>query len=250
MARDRSTKNTRMGQNIIKQEITHREVELDADFTPLTTDAAGRQIRSQYVIHRCVATVDQASRQLVAPGQTVIVERADPPVITVNGQPMSADDIDLLDLIVSTDPPRVTLDDAIFGTPQPQEVGASWPINVQNAAADLSGREMVVSPNDLQGQVQLVEVVPCSAGHCLSIVANLQATNIQLPGLPPGAVVTSSQLESRMEGLLPVDPSRPSEEGGRTQMNAHFEVAIPNSAPNLNVQVIMERDRQEAPQPQ
>lgn len=248
--RDRQTKNTRMGQQVVKQDIVHREVEFEADYTPLALDGTGNQIRAQYVVHRCVATVNQSSRPLVTPGATVVVQRADPPIVTVNGQPMSADDVELLDLVISTDPPRPMPDDAIFGTPTPQPVGATWPINAQNAAADLRESGMIIDPSNLQGQVRLANVRPCSAGHCLAVVAEMQATGIQMPELPNGAVVTSGVLNTHMEGFLPVNPSHPSVQGGLMQMRANIEIAVPNGPPNLNIQLIMEREQAELPQGQ
>ena len=234
------TKSTKMGQRVVKREVEAKQVELEAVTTVMEVDGRGRRLKTQYVISKCRALVNGQQRQIANPGQTIVVERGDPPVVTVDGRPVPEEVIDLLDLVLSTNPPRDVTDDGIFGTTAPQPVGASWPLDSQVAATDLSESGMIVSPQQLSGQTTLVGIKQVSGMPSLELRAEMQGQGVQLSKLPPGASARQGDLEMEMTGLYPVDLTTP-QLGGSMRMRANFVIDIPNAAPNLSVEVSMER---------
>lgn len=126
-------------------------------------------------------------------------------------------------------------DDRIFGTPEPQVIGAAWPIDTNLAAAQL-GDSLPVRGDQLGGQTQLVALEPIDGEDCLRLRTAIQAHGITPPNVPPNAELRRGDMDARFEGWLPLDPSLPPL---RERTSMQFDIDLAFTTPNGPGQVTM-----------
>ena len=102
-------------------------------------------------------------------------------------------------------------DDQLYGVAARQKVGASWPINVDLLAKELSQQGLGVRKEHVTGEVKLVSVEPVGGEPCLNLLVALQVHGFTSPVPPamqgfkggPGSVKTT------LSAVYPVDPAQP-----------------------------------------
>lgn len=240
VAMEKQTKITRVGGQIVEQGTTSKRVELQGHLTVMQVNQFGQVMGSQIMIQKCVAQTDTGVKTLATPGQVLYVARGEPPVVTLNQAPVSENDIELLDLVLSMDPPGPATEDQALGSPNPQIVGASWPVDAQLTAASLSRDNMVLDPNQLQGTTTLLGVERPGGRECLDVQVNMEIRGVQMPTLPPNATLNSGVMEFNMRALFPTDLVTPPMRD-EAAMRARFQLTVATGGPPAVVELLMER---------
>jgi len=247
VAVEKKSATTRFGEKVVKQDVKIRRVEIRAERRVLEVSSHGGTSASEYLVDELVARADGASRVLAQGGQKLVVRRGDPPVVTLDGQPMSPEDIDLLGLVVSTSPLTKRRDDEVFGISEPQLVGASWPIDAAAAAAGLGEMGLSIGPEAVNGQVDFLSVSDCAVGRCLELAAAVTVTDLRGVELPGVGTATSGQMQVGMRGLFPFDTSLPTV---LEEENMAFVMLVPlQDTPNVTVELSSETTTQEETTP-
>lgn len=163
--------------------------------------------RSEIVVTELWQTTGEGARVVLAPaGAHVMVTRAarkQDAVVTVNGQPASKEQRDAIDGLMTLTVGGPS-DDEIFGTTEPQAVGAEWGVNVGLAQKDLSEKGIVA--NSLTGKVKLAGIEQVGTAECLDLRADLTIAGItSVDELPKGSVIESASVDAHMRGLFAVD---------------------------------------------
>jgi hypothetical protein len=192
-----------------KNEVEDRQVELVAKVEVLATDPLGQPTSARYTIERLEAgQTGTPLAPVLMPGQVLTVVRGAQPLLTLDqGGALTEAQQDDVKAVISTGPVTPITDDQAFGTPTPQLVGASWPINAQFAAAGLSDDELTVTPDGLMGQTKLVAARPEAGQECLEVSVSFLVKSPQFTKLPPGSTVTG-QMTVDHTGLYPTDGTR------------------------------------------
>ncbi|MBA3699867.1 MAG: hypothetical protein H0W78_13545 [Planctomycetes bacterium] len=123
---------------------------------------------------------------------------------TIAGEPPAAALALVLSRLVHLESPAISLDEAIFGTDQRQQAGASWPVDAKAAAQDMTIRmKSPTKAEAISGSSKLVEVVPDG----LKITSELTAVGVQFP-LQPWMTISNSRLRFEGSGVFPIDHDR------------------------------------------
>lgn len=240
VAMEKQTKITRVGGQVVEQGTKARRVELQGHLTVMQVNQFGQVMGSQIMVQKCVAQTDTGTKQLAMPGQVLYIARGEPPVVTLNQAPLGEDDLELLDLVLSMDPPGPATEDQALGSPNPQTVGASWPVDAQLTAASLSRGNMVLDPNQLQGTTTLMGVEHPGGRECLDVQVNMEIRGVQMPSLPPNATLNSGVMEFTMRALFPTDLVTPPVRD-EAAMRARFQLTVATGGPPAVVELLMER---------
>jgi len=200
----------RVGGHIAREDELRRQVRLEGEVRVVAVNGAGKPTAREITIGEAVLSEGGRTRELLPQGATLRAS-AGPrgesgPIEWVGGQ-LSEDDVEALRLVINTAARPVT-DDDVFGTDQPQPIGASWPIDAAVAARDLSKiRALTVGPDGVSGSVSLLGVAEERGQRCLEISAELRADGFSLGDLPEGSQIERSSVVATLRGLLPTDPA-------------------------------------------
>ncbi len=177
----------------------HGVVHIDAVGTTVAVDDRGRTTRDHYDV-----------KELMTDGRSLGVGSVD-----VTRAPKEKDAVVLVGGAPATDEVRAALsdilslstggpsDDDVFGTQQPQAIGAHWPVNTRLARDDLRDSSGVDAAK-VTGDVWLAGLTHAEGGDCLDVRARLGLEGIELPGLPPGSTIDQSHAVVDLEGTFPL----------------------------------------------
>lgn len=193
------------GGAVVQDTTTNSAIELAGDYSVLALGADGQPSRLRLAVdHVLVDSGSGAVAAMLPP--VIVIERGDPGTIAgENGEAIAADTIELLRRVVP-ERSRPVDDDAVFGTREPQQVGASWPLDSQGAARGLAALHLTVDPSNVGGSTTLVTAGTEGGIDVLGLRTEIIATHIGFPGLPPGSVERRADVRAATEMVLPVDP--------------------------------------------
>jgi hypothetical protein len=175
----------------------------------LTVSPRGKALATQYTVERLESDDAAGAHVLLRPGQVVTVvrgERGPEAVVTVAGRPVERPVREALAVVISLSVAGAT-DDEVFGTAEPQAVGASWPIHAEVAEADLARAAHITST--LTGQTRINGTATVQRTPCLDLSAEMRGTITAMSDLPPRSTVRSGALHVTLQGMFPVAPAVP-----------------------------------------
>jgi hypothetical protein len=192
------------GGTVVRDTTTTSAVDLAGDYSVLSLDAGGQPRRLRLAIDHM--TIDSGTGPHAAPVPGVIViERGDPgSIVGENGEAIAEDTVALLHHVVP-EHARPVDDDAVFGTRQPQVMGATWPLDANGAAHGLAALQLTVDPSNVSGGTTLVSVGNESGIDVLVLRTVIHATHIGFPGLPPGSSERRADVQATVDVALPRD---------------------------------------------
>lgn len=202
------------------------EARLVATRTVLAVDARGQEVAASYRVEDARLTREGRAAPWLSPGAEIVVRRVGSTVV-VDGVAATAEQREVLDILLPVRVPRVTEDD-LLGSDRPREVGASWPIDAGAAARRFESEHVVLDPAGLDGRVTLLGVERVDGVECLRLGARFTAVGMTVPAAP-GADVRSGQLVFDVEALYPTDGASPPRAESRAMLG---EVIIDAPAPN------------------
>lgn len=208
----------------VADERTTLAIDLDARITVREVDERGRATRTVVSVERFVVDTGQGPITPVIPGE-LVVSRLGGTIESPAGA-LDPQTLEWLGEVLEIDEPRDASDDDIFGTREPQPIGASWGIDTALAARSLATVGVHVRHDHLGGQARLVDRVRLRDVDCLLVRAELSARGIEMPSLPPGARIARSDVRGTMESALPLDLARrPQRETVQMQVRIELEMA-------------------------
>ncbi len=178
----------------------HRLVHLDAVCTTVAVDDRGRTTRDHYDV-----TELSADGQLLATGPVDVTRarKEEDAVVLVSGAPPTGEIKEALRTIISARTGGAS-DDDVFGTQQPQAVGAHWPVNTSLARDDLFSSSGLDAAT-VTGDVWLAGLTRANDADCLDVRAKLALDGIRMPDLPKGAVIDQGHAVVDVQGAFPLD---------------------------------------------
>jgi hypothetical protein len=206
VVRSRRTTVVVEGDRIVKREAEDREVDLQAFVDVLYVDAAGQPLSLAYTIEHLIVQTP-AGRTEVLPGGWVVGAEGQGRMTLRSAEPLPAEARKALDEVLSPLPSEST-DDDIFGTPEPQAIGATWPVNAALTARELGRMNLDVPAEAVQGQSKLVGLVEVAGQACLDVAGELSIRDARMIDVP-GARTDAAELRSSYRTLLPVDATSP-----------------------------------------
>ena len=160
--------------------------------------------------------VDGQEVPVAKAGDELVFEKAGgQQTVTVNGEPVGKEMLELLACVVRVrDPNETTSDDVLFGSAGKKKAGDEWDINTKAAAVEIA-KEVgcPVTEQMLKCKVKLLEFVTAGGEKCAKLKVDMELSGLQLP-LPPGVKTVSSSMRFTANGFLPVDPKSKYSNGG------------------------------------
>ncbi len=245
VATDQQTKVTSAAGQVLGQEQSLKRVVLDGQVTVLEVDSQGNAIKARWVLSNLTYETPEGGAQQPFPaGYTFEVHRGADPAFFSGGAPMPEPMEEILSLVISDSPPGES-DDLIFGTDQPQPVGASWSINSGLAAADMARSNLQIDPANLTGSTTVAGVVDSGGVPCLDVRATMTARQLALPNMPPGATVDQASMEAMLAGHFPIDPTIPGPLEETSQTEASFRISVPHEGTTISIEAGFHRTQRQ-----
>jgi hypothetical protein len=195
------------GDQTVRREAEDREVDLEALMDVLRVDAAGMPVTLAYTVEHLIVQTRAGRTEVLPGGWLVAAEREGNEVTLRSAEPLPIEARKALDEILSPLSSKST-DDDIFGTSEPREVGAIWPVNAALAAEELAGMHLDIPAEAVRGQSRLIGLVEVADQVCLDVAGELfirDARLVDVPGVRPEA----AELRSTYRTRIPVDPTSP-----------------------------------------
>lgn len=180
----------------------HRVLHLDGVYTVVAVNDHGRPTRDHYDVKELTAD----GQPLASSGVGIDVTRArreEDAVVLVGGAPASAEVLDAIRTLFTVKTGGAT-DDEVFGTQQPQAVGAHWAVDTRLAHDDLL-QDAGIEATTVTGDVWLAGLTRTDDFDCLDVRAKLALDGIALPNLPKGSIIDLGHADVDMEATLPFD---------------------------------------------
>jgi hypothetical protein len=206
------------GQEISNEHKTKRS-HIEGVMTTVALDARQDELRGTLDVK--ALTVDDVVLLQNKRVDVTKARKADDAILTVNGAPVSPELRtalkDLLELRVGG-----PTDDDIFGTTQPQLVGAHWPLNGELARADLAEDQSAdVASTTISGETTFAGIKHVGNVDALEMKAEMHLDGIKFPLAQPGATCDPGQAKAIMTKLVPVDENR-----GVLEQHMAFDVTM------------------------
>jgi hypothetical protein len=195
------------GDRIVRREADDRELALEAIVEVIRVDAAGAPVTLAYTVEHLIVETPAGRTEVLPGGWVVGAERAGGAVTLRSAEPLPREAREALDDILSPLPAEST-DDDIFGTAEPQAIGAIWPVNAALAARELGRAHLDVPTQAVQGQSQLVGLVELAGQVCLDVAGELSIRDPRIIDVP-GARLDAAELRSTYRKRIPLDPTSP-----------------------------------------
>jgi hypothetical protein len=200
------------GEQIVRQEEERREVDLKASMKVLRTSPTGDPLDFELSVDSLVTRTAQGRRELLSGGKAVSVAREKDAVRYASSPPIPPEAEKALDAVFSPHSSEVT-DDDIFGTRDPQAIGAVWPVNAALAAKELGALHLQIPPDAVSGDTRLVALAQVSGTTCLDVAGELFLRDARHTGPDGGPPTETYEVRASHRHLLPVDPSLPELDG-------------------------------------
>jgi hypothetical protein len=228
---DTTTVTTKDGAELDRKH-TLKKVHFDGIGSILAIDGSGDATRLHYDVTDLVTNDKSIFRGPV--DLTRALKESDA-VILINGAPAVGEVHDALASVLSL---RVggPKDDEIFGTSQPQPVGAHWPINGKRAVEDLAN-DPKLRASSITGESTLAGVTDC----CIDLRSTMHMSGMTLPGAPTSGV--DGAADGTFEAIFPMDAKR-----DRVEDHMVFHIVMkvvvptPKGAVNVDVDVTSRKD--------
>ncbi|HEX7599981.1 MAG TPA: hypothetical protein VF316_00170 [Polyangiaceae bacterium] len=224
--------------------VTHAH--LDGTLIVQEVDDKENARRTEIVVNEVWQTTGDGARVVLAPaGAHLMVTRAarrQDAQVTSNGQPASKELRDAMDGLLTLSIGGPT-DDEVFGTAEPQAVGAEWGVNSAVAQKDLSDKGIVAG--GMTGKVKLAGTERVRDVECLDLRVEFTVSGIEsVSDLPPGSIVESGAVDAHMRGLFALSGNL-ARLGEEMETSTRMKVRVPT--PQGNVQIdVKAYDRQRA----
>jgi hypothetical protein len=189
------------GQIMKQEEIS---VEFEGRAEVLDVDASGEPVRVALTVSKFTKSENGATSELLKPSSVVLVDGGAKNPVALKGEKISDDARKAFEVVYSPHKPGSATDDDIFGTKEPKAFGDSWPINAKLASEDARKSGIEISPENLKGRTELVGKDRVGEADCLSVRAELVATDVALDDLPAGATVDAGTMLAKFSGCVPI----------------------------------------------
>lgn len=218
-------------------------VTLGAIRTVESVDDSGEWTRARFVIVEATLRDAEGERSFLEEGQTLIVDRGgEEPTMELSNGDLTDEIRGALGRALSLQIQPESTDD-IFGTPDPQPVGASWDLNLEQAARGLSrGGKLRVTADQLAGRATLVGLEQVHGIDCLRIGAEMAASELEIPDVPPGSQLDEAELAVSFDGCFPTAASMPRVQGSHV-MTARFRMIVPTEEGPMEMAMQMRKAR-------
>jgi hypothetical protein len=186
-------------------------VNLEATVDVLAVNADGEIVRMACTIEQCTARYGKDRKVVLRPGRVVTVEAGKwrPMFIPDAGSFTIEDDILLRSVLTL---PRIddTTDDDVFGTPRPQKVGDSWPINPDQMMKSWAAAGYKLKKQNISGKMQLKSAETIDGVECIRVSGRAKIEHFLPPAMdiPDDAKVADATTEIKFTRLVPLDASR------------------------------------------
>jgi hypothetical protein len=220
---------------VLRNTTTTTRIELAGEYAVVALGLDGQPSRLRLAVDHMAADTGSGAAVVQLPG-VVVIDRGEPGEIRgENGEAIAAETIALLRHVVP-DHVRPVDDDAVFGTTQPQAIGATWPLDPRGAAHGLGAMQLTVDPGNVSGGTTLVTAGNESGIDVLGLRTVITATHVGFPGLPPGSHEERADVRAAIDIILPVDtavvPLREAEESA-----VDIRVVVPTEGGQATVDV-------------
>ncbi len=216
----------------ISSEHKKRHTHVEGVMTTVTLDARQDELRATLD----VKTLSLDNEVLFQNKRVDITKarKADDAILMVDGAPVSPELRkalkDVLDLRIGG-----PTDDEIFGTTQPQLVGAHWPVNGELARADLAQDQGAdLASTKISGETTFASIKHVGNLDALEMKAEMHIEGITVTLPQPGATCEPGQANVVMTKLVPVD-----ENGGVLQSHMAFEMTVRIHVPTPTGDVVI-----------
>ena len=213
------------GTTVVRDTANSSVIEIAGDYSILALGPDGQPSRLRLAIDRATLDVGTGASPLPVPAVIVITPGTPGTITGENGEAIAEETVEQLRHVLP-DQAHPADDDAVFGTREPQPVGASWPIDPRGTAHGLAALQLTVDPSNVGGSTTLVSAGNEQNVDVLTLRTELNASHIGFPGLPPGSVEQRADVHATIEVVLPSDtaivPLRETE-----QTNVDIEVLVP-----------------------
>ena len=237
-----------LGDNRREQEPSGSGIRLDATAEVLAVTPKGKITKLSLAVERCLRVSGPEEAELLPKGSVVIAQADGKRTkFSLKEGELPPEASELLDLLfqLNDDDSRGT-DDELFGTKEKQPVGASWPINAEQAAKDFAAEEIKVDASDITGTVKLDTVEKAEGGALLKLSGRMSVKKIQPGGevageLPEGLKMDVGSLDFKFTATLPKDPS---DHAADESMSARHQIAYVGDLPggkSVRTEVTVER---------
>lgn len=205
--RSRRTTTVVEGDRTVKRETVDREIELEARVVVLAVDGAGTPTHLEYTIESLNVQSPEGRSEPLPRGSVIAAERGHERVTYRAVAPLSPEAQKAMDEVVGPRSSEST-DDEVFGTAEPQGVGAIWPMNTALAAKSLAAAHLDVPAEAIRGQTHLVGLAEVAGRPCLEVAGELTIRDPRIIDLPDGRP-ESAELRSSYRKLVPIDTAAP-----------------------------------------
>lgn len=178
----------------------------------LAVNDEGEEAKVACKLDKCVRMTGEDEKELIPAGRVVTaVAGKEKTTFTLDEGAISKEAEEALDLVLRLPEDDGYTDDDVYGTKEPQKVGASWPVNAEAMAKSAEDEDVKVDPKDVGGSLKLEAIETVEGVECLKISGSLSVKRLipKAPeGLPPGTKVVNGSMDARFSGLFPTDLSK------------------------------------------
>jgi hypothetical protein len=225
---------------VVSDQTQGTAIELTGDYTVLTVSPSGDPAQMRLVLRAFTVDAGTGAVTPSVPGNALLIDRTNDTITGAAGEPLDAALVAALRSVVPDRAPPVD-DDLVFGTREPQAVGASWPIDSEGAARGLAALQLTVAPADVGGSSTLVDAGNEGGHDVLELRTVISAHHVGMPGLPQGSVERRADVLAGIEMVLPVDVSLPPlRELERAAIDIEVTVPTPGGDQTVDVSIRQE----------
>jgi hypothetical protein len=125
----------------------------------------------------------------------------------ISGIPQGTDPVvqTALEAVFSVGEPDNPSDQEVFAPPGRVQIGERWNIDLELFRNNFDSGGLSLSGADLSGYAQLLDVRVVDGVECLLVHAQVDAKNVKVTDLPPGARMDTSTLFFAISGSMPID---------------------------------------------
>lgn len=198
-----------------KTELERTKLDYVADITVQEVDSAGNSIKESHKIIRCEELQNEARRELLAAGKTLLVSMTDTGAeYTVDGTDVSKTLKNADDIIAPT---RKNQADELMGNNSKRRIGETWPIDNQLLATAFSDKDGLFSKQYMTGQMKLASAGKEGKIDYLLLEGTIDVSKIDSP-IVPELKTDKSSIAVSFSSKLPVDHNLPVLESTRKML--------------------------------
>lgn len=184
------------------------KVRLEARATVEAVNSEGGITRARYEVKSFEGSIDGTAVEAI-PAGSVLTTHTDGQQtrIRLEGGELGPQQLLLLIQVLETAREGEPGDDDLFGTEEPQAVGAAWPLHPAAVVAAFSANGTELTVDAVSGGSRLVAQRPVAGVECLQIEGRLDVVQMIPPGVDETAFV-NARLSLEYSGDYPLDDTR------------------------------------------